>query len=173
MVPGASAPPIRESKTCSVPLGASSGTALGTTAPVSGLVAVGKFGALAVTLIVTCDEGFAGDQVPEYSPWLGFAKGRASGGSPLENVATTCPLFTSEPQSSNNRTASGVGHPAGAKKLCTRPVCAGTSLLGAHPLARGAAFDDSAGTALAPPVPPVLETIKVTFTVRTAVAESE
>src|SRR5580658_2719602 len=65
MVPGASAEPTRGLKACSVPLGDSNGTAWGDTAPVSGLVTAAKLGELAVTLIVTCDEGLAGDQVPE------------------------------------------------------------------------------------------------------------
>src|ERR1700723_2539724 len=99
MVPGARAPPISGSKLCSVLLGVRSGTAFGTTAPAIWLVVDGKPGALAVTLIATSDEVFAGDQVPEYRPWLGFTKGRARGGSPFENVATTWPLFTVEPQS--------------------------------------------------------------------------
>jgi hypothetical protein len=81
-------------------------------------------------------------------------------------------LFTIDPQSSNNSTANGVGHPAGAKKLSTSPVCAGTSFVGVHPLARGSAFPDmvEAPAVPAPPTPPM---ISVTFTVRTAVADSE
>src|SRR5580692_6090061 len=99
MVPGANAPPISGSKLCSVLLGVSNGTALGTTAPAIWLVAAGKPGALAVTLIATSDEALVGDHVPEYNPWLGLTKGRASGGSPFENVATIWPLFTVAPQS--------------------------------------------------------------------------
>src|ERR1035438_2512694 len=169
MVPGANAPPTSGSKLCSVLLGVSSGTAFGTTAPAILLVAAGKPGALAVTLIATSDEVLAGDHVPEYTPWAGLAKGRARGGSPLENVATIWPLVTTEPQSFESKIWSGVGHPAGWEKLFTRPVCAGTSMVGVQPLAFGSAFSDRAeGVA-----PALLVTIRVTFTVRTAVAESE
>src|SRR5580658_5775502 len=99
MVPGASAAPISGSKLCRVPFGVSTGTAFGTTAPAIWLVAAGKPGALAVTLIATSAEDFAGAQVPEYNPWPGLTRGSARGGSPLENVATIWPLSTVPPQS--------------------------------------------------------------------------
>ena len=38
-------------------------------------------------------------------------------------------------QSSANRTTSGDGHPAGAAKLLTSPVCVSASLAGVHPTA--------------------------------------
>ena len=56
-----------------------------------------------------------------------------SGASPLENVATICPLGTGEPQLSTSRTLSGVGHEAGWEKAATRPVCVGTSCVGEQP----------------------------------------
>src|ERR1035438_8496674 len=173
MVPGANAPPTSGSKLCSVLLGVSSGTAFGTTAPAIWLVAAGKPGALAVTLIATCEEEFAGDQVPEYNPWPGLANGRARGGSPLVNVATTWPLVTTEPQSLASTISSGVGHPAGCEKLFTRPVCAGTSTVGVQLLAFGRAFGVAGANDKAEAVAALLEMIRVTFTVRTAVAESE
>ena len=94
----------------------------------------------------------------------------------MEKVATIWPLFTMEPQSSVSRMVRGVGHPAGAEKPFTKPVCAGTSTVGVQPLARGRTFvdeseedeEDDDGE-----VPAVLVTIRVTFTVRTAVAERE
>src|SRR3954465_14578975 len=52
----------------------------------------------------------------------------ASGGSPLENVATIWPLPIAVPQVSTSLRLMGVGQEAGAEKLVTSPVGAGTSL---------------------------------------------
>src|SRR5580698_2128834 len=97
---------------------------------------------------------------------------RASGGSPLENVATICPLPIGFPQVSTSVNASGVGHEAGAEKLLTRPVCVGTSCLSAQEAA-------ARGNDLAPDAPPgvpveaVASTISVTLTERTALANEK
>src|SRR5580692_5409052 len=123
-------------------------------------------------LIDTSDEECAGAQVPVYNPWPGFTRGSASGGSPLENVATTWPLFTTVPQSLDSTIASGVGHPAGCAKLFTKPFCAGTSTDGVQLLARGSAIPELADDEVVGGAAPAA-TIKVTFTVRTAVADSE
>src|SRR2546423_7942925 len=64
---------------------------------------------------------------------LGSVNFSASAGSPLEKVATTCPLSTASPQSSASRTTIDEGHPAGAAKLLVSPVCVRASRAGVHP----------------------------------------
>src|SRR5439155_11820450 len=92
--------------------------------------------ALMVT-VTAAAAGFRACQVPLQRPSPSRAK--ASGGSPLENVATTEPLLIGAPQLSMMRTSTGEGQRAGARKSAERLVKTGTSSVGAHPSAACAA----------------------------------
>src|SRR5580658_5108708 len=110
-----------------------------------------------------------GVHVPEYIPAVLLTGDNASGGSPLEKVATICPLEIALPQSSSSSTDSGVGQEAGVEKLFTRPVCVGASACGVH-LPAGLVLRLSS-CALGPGSG--FSTINVTFTVGAAALVNE
>src|SRR3954454_12544548 len=98
MVPGPSDAPTAGAKTCSVPFGVRSGAALAETCPVIKAVTGAKPGAVAVAAMVTCEAVDRGVHVAEKTPDDKSTGLRDRGGSPFENVATTCPMFTNPPQ---------------------------------------------------------------------------
>src|SRR5579863_384157 len=128
IVPGASDPPISGLKTCVGVLGTRIGGLFGLTSPVINTDPEVRPGSLAWPVIVTWEETDRGVHVPTNVPETLSTGVRTSGGSPLENVATTCAAGTRDPQSSSTFTASGVGQPAGWAKLLTSPVCVATNL---------------------------------------------
>src|SRR5207249_11685234 len=75
-----------------------------------------------------------GAQAPVYCASPAFESESASGGSPLEKVATTCALATALAQSSTTVNANGTGHAAGERKFPGCPVCAIPSLEGVQPV---------------------------------------
>ncbi len=140
----------------------STGAPLRVTRPVIWIDAALKPGAEACAEMVTCDAVARGVHVPEYTPALPPTPGSTSGGSPFENVVTTCPVVTGFPQSSVTVISSGVGQDVGSEKLFTRPVCVGMICVGVHP-----------GDVALPETPEIAgpaagaATISVMFTVRT------
>ena|SRR5437879_3628214 len=76
-----------------------------------------------------------GAQAPVYCASPAFESESASGGSPLEKVATTCALATALAQSSVTRTLRGVGQPAGEENAFTSDELLMTSRPGAQPAA--------------------------------------
>ena len=124
-----------------------------------------RLGALARAVTVMEPLAVPGDHVAEWRPVSGLVSRNCSGGSPFEKVATTCPLTTGSPQSSASWMTSGVGHPAGAAKLLTTPVCVSASFAGVQP-ATALSFTDEG---------PAVDgcTTKVTLVVRTSELENE
>ena len=92
----------------------------------------------------------------------------ASGGSPLENVTTTCEFGTGVPQSSVTRMLNGVGHPAGDENAFTSEELMTASLPGEHPAAERSL---SPADAVSPA--PAGRTTNVTFAVRMVWLEND
>src|SRR5437879_4930913 len=92
---------------------------------------------LAVAVAVTCGDTPSGVQVPLKLPDTVSTAVKTSDGSLSENVTVTCAFGTGLPQSSSARMLMAEGTPCNTAKLFTRPVCTGTTCLGAQ-LALGA-----------------------------------
>src|SRR5712664_3852831 len=135
MLPGASGAPATGFALPRVPLVKSMGALFGLTWPMISVVDEPSFECVARALTLSCAAVDFGLQVAEYRPTCGLVSFITSGGSPLVKVATIWASSTGAPQSSASRTISVSGHPTGASKLFTSPVCVNDRREGTQPTA--------------------------------------
>src|SRR5438105_6025658 len=121
-----------------------------------------------LTVTVIWAAVFPGAHVPEYTAPAALVIDSASGGSPFENVATTCAFGTATPQSSVTRTEIGCGQPAGEANAFTSEVLVSASLAGEQPAAERSFPEDEEGRTA-----PCGRTTKVTFAVRIVWLEND